>query len=99
LQKHIDLLNGPEFATVVNDITPGTYNNVNAVPSTDWQNQIFQTAPIQNYQLSASGSASKMQYYFGLGYFSQDGIIPRSKYERLTVKLNSVYHLGKSVRI
>lgn len=99
LQKTIDLLNGPEFATVVNDITPGTFNNVNAVPSTDWQDLIFRNAPIQNYQFSASGSSNKMQYYFGFGYFRQDGIIPKSKYERLTVKLNNVYHLAKNVRI
>jgi TonB-linked SusC/RagA family outer membrane protein len=98
-QKRIDLLNGPEFATVVNDISPGTYNNITAVPSTDWQDLIFKPAPIQNYQVSASGSSAKMQYYFGLGYFKQDGTIPKSTYERLTLKLNNVYHLSKNVRL
>lgn len=98
LQRRINLLNGPEFATVVNDMSPGTYNNVNAVPNTNWQDQLFRTAPIQNYQVSASGSSAKSQYYFGLGYFRQDGIVPKSSYERLTIKLNNVYHLSKNVR-
>ncbi len=99
LQKKIDLLNGPEFATIVNEINPGTYNNVNAVPSTDWQDLIFQTAPIQNYQFSASGGSSKNQYYAGFGYFKQDGIIPKSNYERVTIKFNNTYHLSDAVRL
>jgi TonB-linked SusC/RagA family outer membrane protein len=98
LQSRIDLLDGKEFASVVNDITPGTYNNIDAVANTNWQDQIFRTAPIQSYQVSASGSSAKSQYYFGLGYFRQDGIIPKSLYERLTIKLNNVYHLSKNVR-
>ncbi|HMJ70773.1 MAG TPA: TonB-dependent receptor [Cyclobacteriaceae bacterium] len=99
LQKHIDLLGGKDFANVVNDITPGTFNNVDAVANTDWQDEIFRTAPIQNYQVSASGSSAKSQYYFGLGYFRQDGIIPKSQYERLTIKLNNIYHISKNIRL
>jgi TonB-linked SusC/RagA family outer membrane protein len=98
-QKRIDLLEGSEFASVVNDIAPGSYNNINAVPSTDWQELIFRNAPIHNYQISATGSSAKSQYYFGLGYFRQEGIIPKSVYERLTIKANNVYHLSPSFRV
>ena len=96
--KRIDLLNGAQFATVANDITPGSYNNVNLVPNTNWQNLIFRKAPIQNYQFSASGSSDKMQYYVGVGYFKQEGIIPKSSYERITIRFNNVYHFNKSIR-
>lgn len=99
LQKKIDLLNGREFATIANEITPGSYNNVDAVPNTDWQDLIFETAPIQNYQFSASGNSSRMQYYAGFGYYNQQGIIPKSNYERLSVRLNGVYTLSKSIRL
>ncbi|SDK96985.1 TonB-linked outer membrane protein, SusC/RagA family [Catalinimonas alkaloidigena] len=99
MQRPIDLLNGPEFATVVNEIKPGTYNNVSAVPSTDWQDLLFRDAPIHNYQVSASGSTQKMQYYFGLGYFNQQGIIPKSSYERVTLKFNNTYNLADWARI
>lgn len=99
LQRRIDMLDGKEFATLVNAITPGTYNNIDAVANTNWQDQIFRTAPIQNYQVSASGSSAKSQYYFGIGYFRQDGIIPKSNYERLTIKLNNVYHFSKNIRV
>lgn len=98
LNKRIDLLNGKEFATVVNEINPGSFNNVDAVPNTDWQDLIFETAPIQNYQVSAAGASQNMQYYVGIGYFNQKGIIPKSSFERLSIKLNNTYHISKSIR-
>ena len=99
LPKKIDLLNGKQFATIANEIAPGSYNNVDAVPNNDWQDQIFRTAPIHNYQISVAGASSKIQYYFGVGYFKQEGIIAKSNYERLTIKMNHTYHLSKSIRL
>ncbi|MBV6647386.1 MAG: TonB-dependent receptor, partial [Cyclobacteriaceae bacterium] len=91
LQQRIDLLNGREFAEVVNEINPGSYNNLDRVPNTDWQDLLFQTAPIHSYQVSFSGGSEKNQYYYGIGYFDQEGIIPESRFQRLTVKLNNRY--------
>jgi TonB-linked SusC/RagA family outer membrane protein len=93
LAKKIDLLNGKEFATIYNEIDPGTFNNTDLVPNTDWQDQVFDVAPIQNYQLSATGASEKMQYYIGVGYFNQKGIVEKSSYERITIKFNNVYNL------
>ncbi|MFA6482429.1 MAG: TonB-dependent receptor [Bacteroidales bacterium] len=94
LTKKIDLLNGKEFATIANEI-PGEpdYNNVDAVPDTDWQNLIFHMAPINNHQLSAWGASKRSTFYIGLGYFNQKGIIDKSGYERVTLKLNNTYNL------
>lgn len=99
LPKKIDLLNGREYAIVRNEINPGTYNNIDAVPDTDWQDQIFQVAPIQNYQVSASGGSDKFQYYTSIGYFNQKGIIKKSDYERVSLKFNNTLHISKSVRL
>lgn len=91
LQKRIDLLNGKEFAKVANEITTGSYNNVDLVPNTNWQDLLYQTASIQKYQVSLSGSSDKNDYYFGVGYFDQGGIIPKSRYQRITLKINNKY--------
>lgn len=99
LQKKIDLLGGREYAIIANEISPGSFNNVDAVPNTDWQDLLFESAPIQSYQFSATGATAKAQYYFGLGYFRQDGIIPKSSYERVTLKFNNTYHLSDAVRV
>ena len=99
LAKKIDLLDGKEFGTIANEI-PGdpTYNNLDAVPNTDWQNLIFQAAPINNHQLSAWGASKRSTYYIGIGYFNQKGIIDKSGYERVTLKLNNTYNLTEHLK-
>ncbi|MFM8486614.1 MAG: SusC/RagA family TonB-linked outer membrane protein, partial [Bacteroidota bacterium] len=89
LAKKIDLLSGKEFGAYVNDISTGTYNNLDALPNTDWQDQIFRNAPMGNYQFSMSGASEKQQYYLGIGIFNQQGIIEKSDFNRLTVKMNN----------
>ncbi len=98
LEKQIDLLNGREFAIISNEIRPGSYNNVDAVPNTDWQNLIFDAAPIQNHQISVSGSSERGDYYVSLGYFQQSGIIEGSNFERITLKLNNTYRLNSNFK-
>jgi TonB-linked SusC/RagA family outer membrane protein len=93
LLKEIDLLNGRQFGEVVNKFKPGEYNNLDALPNTDWQDLIFRVAPIQNYQMSFAGGSERNQYYFSVGYFKQEGIIEKSSYERLTLRLNNAYNI------
>jgi TonB-linked SusC/RagA family outer membrane protein len=99
LAKKIDLLNGHNYAVIANQIKPGTYNNVDAVPNTDWQDLIFHTAPIYDVQLSASGSSKKVQYFISGSYFKQGGIIDKSSYQRVTLKFNNTYSLTKYIQL
>ncbi|MGE5424422.1 MAG: SusC/RagA family TonB-linked outer membrane protein, partial [Syntrophothermus sp.] len=100
LAKKINLLTGPEFATVANMIQPGSYNNVDLVPNTDWQDEIFRSsAAMYNVQFSATGAGKMNDYYISGGYFKQDGIIPKSSYERITLQLNNTYKFSKYVKI
>ncbi|NOS55111.1 MAG: SusC/RagA family TonB-linked outer membrane protein [Cyclobacteriaceae bacterium] len=100
LSKQINLLTGEEFAKVVNVLTPGTFNNTSIVPSTNWQDQIFiNWVPIQNHQAAVSGSSGKYSFYFGASYFKQDGIISKSGYDRVSIKLNNTYAISKSVKV
>jgi TonB-linked SusC/RagA family outer membrane protein len=98
LEKKIALLNGKEYATVVNEITP-TYNNVDLVPNTDWQSLIFHPASIQSHQFSASGATENNQFYLSVGYFNQQGIVDKSSFERLTFQLNNSYSLTKNIKV
>jgi TonB-linked SusC/RagA family outer membrane protein len=99
LAKKIDLLNGREFAIISNEIIAGSYNNVDLVPNTDWQDLVFSTAPIQNHQFSVTGATKLTQYYVGIGAFIQDGIIDKSNYNRLTLKLNNTYNLTPFLKL
>ncbi len=99
LAKKIDLLTGKEFAIISNEIKPGSYNNVDALPNTDWQDLVFENALMQNHQFSVAGASKMMDYYFGLSYFKQEGIIPKSDFERISFKLNNTFHLDDNIRI
>jgi len=99
LAKKIDLLNGKEFATISNEIVAGSYNNVDLVPNTDWQDLVFHVAPIQSHQLSVTGATKLTQYYVGIGAFLQKGIIDKSNYSRITLKLNNTYNLTPHLKL
>lgn len=99
LAKKIDLLSGAEFGAYVNDVTPGSYNNLDVLPNTDWQDLIFSNAPQQNYHFSVAGTSDKQQYYIGVGFFNQQGIIEKSAYQRLSVKMNNTYKLNSFLKI
>ncbi len=99
LANKIDLLSGREFAIISNEIVAGSYNNVDLVPNTDWQDLVFGLAPIQNHQLSVTGATKLTQYYVGIGAFIQDGIIDKSNYSRITLKLNNTYNLTPFLKL
>ncbi|MEN9838719.1 MAG: hypothetical protein RL177_198, partial [Bacteroidota bacterium] len=99
LEKTIDLLNGRQFAIITNEIRPGSYNNVDAVPDTDWQNEIFRVAPMSQFQISVAGAGEQSEYYMSLGVTQVDGIINRSSYERISLKLNNTYHVSRAFRV
>lgn len=56
--------------------------------NTNWQNQIFRTAPVVTYELSARGGDEKTKFYVGGGYFDQDGIIINNYYKRYNFRTN-----------
>ena len=67
---------------------------------TDWQDAVFKAnAPIQNYHISVDGGSQRSQYSFSAGYFSQDGTIMGSNYERLTLRLNSSYNVTDWLKV
>ncbi len=99
LERKIDLLDGRQFAIISNEIRSGSYNNVDAVPNTDWQDLIFNIAPMQNHQISVRGASDKMDYYVSLGYYKQSGIIEKSDYERINLKFNNNYKISKNFKL
>ncbi len=64
---------------------------------TDWQDATFQTAPIQNYQVSASAGSEIGNVYFSAGYINQDGIIKYTYYNRKNIRLNADLNINKKL--
>lgn len=80
-------------------IDPLWLTDPKSFPDHDWQDLVSRSAPVQNYQLSASGGTDNLKYYISGGYFSQDGIILGSDYKRLSFRANVEAEATKFVTV
>ncbi len=96
VSKQIDLLNAAEFASAYNDLRGQAYYPDPAAlgEGTNWQDEIFRTAPIANYNIAANGGSDQFTYNVSANYFDQDGIIKNSHFDKFTVRLNADYKLN-----
>ena len=62
---------------------------------TDWQNEIFRTAPMHNHQINISGGSKSMKYSLSGGYMQQDGIVFGSDFERFSFRVNMDNDINK----
>ncbi len=62
---------------------------------TNWQDVIFDPAPITNYQLGASGGTQNGKFSISANYFKQDGILRYTNYDRYSVRANTEFKRGK----
>jgi TonB-linked SusC/RagA family outer membrane protein len=56
--------------------------------NTNWENEIFRTAPIYNLQLSARGGNDKTKFFIAGNYFDQQGIVIDNYYKRASFRMN-----------
>jgi len=61
--------------------------------ATDWQDQIFRRAFVQNHNLSLNGSTETSNYYVSLSLMEQEGVIKTNKLERYTGRINYTQRL------
>lgn len=82
--KRLEMLDLPGFATYQNQLyNEGANYQLNTTyldpdllgPGTDWQDAVFRTAFMQNYQLQVSGGNDKITFAASGGWMGQDGII------------------------
>lgn len=101
ITQKIDLLNGAEFAAAYNDLRGQPYYPDPTLfgEGTDWQDEIFETAQVYNATIGANGGSQQFSYNFNANYFSHDGIIPNSHFDRLILRLNAEYKLSPSIKL
>lgn len=97
LRKKIDIINAQEFAILQNEVAANdglaqvwTQTQIDSLAGkgTDWQDLVYNTAPMQNHDLSVSGGTAGTKYYTSVGYFDQDGIIQNSNFKRFSFRTN-----------
>ncbi|MFS4415217.1 SusC/RagA family TonB-linked outer membrane protein [Maribacter sp. 2307ULW6-5] len=94
--RRIPVLNATEYALLANEAfaaggQPNPFPNVAGLGAgTNWQDEVFQTAPIINQNITISGGTEKSRFSFGAGLLTQDGIVGgnKSNFTRLTSRIN-----------
>ncbi len=109
LRKKLDVMNAADFARTINaSVLTRTGGGNIPVPlfsdadiqryeknSTDWQDVIYRTAPIQNHELSISGGTDNLKYLVSGGYLNQQGILVNSEYQRFSLRTNLKADINK----
>ena len=109
ISHKLDLMNAGDYARTANarratDNLFGTPTPVftdeqiaafDKTGGTDWQEEIYQVAPIQNHNLSLSGGTTSLKYFVSGGYLNQDGILINSGYKRYTLRANMDVEVNK----
>ena len=108
VSKKMDMLNGQELYGLLKEaqekypttalkipewIDPNNLNN------TDWQGEVFRTAPITGHSLSVSGGTETTRYSLSGNYLMHQGIVKNSDFNRAGIRANIEQKLGKKVTV
>jgi len=77
--------------------TDSRINELRSTGGTDWQDEIYRTAPIVNHQLTIGGGTENMKYMVSGGYLNQQGILINSEYKRFTLRTNVSADINKAI--
>lgn len=82
----------------IDRITNGDPNGIYA--NTDWFDLLFRdVAPTYTNNISLSGGSEKFRYFVSLGAYNQQGIIPRTSFDRYNVRVNLDANITKDFSI
>ncbi|WP_439489052.1 SusC/RagA family TonB-linked outer membrane protein [Algoriphagus sp.] len=107
LRKKLNLMNGTQYAQLMNIQASNdgmqpyfTDAEVNGFgEGTDWQDQVFQQAPIKNTSVNVSGGGENTQFLVGGSVFQQDGIIKGSDYDRYSLRTNINHKISDKFKV
>jgi TonB-linked SusC/RagA family outer membrane protein len=107
VSRRISVLNAAEYGAIVNEGSVAAGGNI-IFPDlsilgkgTDWQKEIFHTAPLQSQNISARGGSEKMTYFLSAGYLSQGGIVggyDKSHFNRGTFTANLTFDFTSKLK-
>ena len=70
---------------------PDPYNGITKAnkEGTNWYDEVFDPAVLQEYNLSVSGGTSQSNYAFSTNYLNQEGVIIYTGFDRFSLRLNA----------
>lgn len=107
VMNYIGVLNATEYAAMINEgstVSGGDiiFPDLSALGvGTNWQKEIFETAPMQSHNISLRGGGDRMSYFLSGGYLSQGGIVggyDKSRFNRGNLTANLQFDLSKKLK-
>jgi TonB-linked SusC/RagA family outer membrane protein len=101
--RTLKMLNARQWMEYRNDLAGTTVYTQedmdNITIDTDWQKVIFRTAPNANYELTANGGNEKTKFFMSGDYFTQEGILIGTDYQRLNGRLNVDHNISDKLTV
>jgi len=88
--NYVEVMNANQYADYFSDAGWLDENPDALGEGTDWMNEIFQVAPMEQHNLSIEGGSEKTKVFASASYYDQDGIVGGNKtnFNRATARLN-----------
>jgi len=83
------------YQSMMDPVTGGTLIFID----TDWQDEVYSTAQIDNLHFSVDGGTEKVTYYLGASYLDQEGIARTTNYKRFSVQSNVGFQVSQKLKI
>jgi len=105
IQRYVPMVNAVQYATLYNEglVNAGDqpiYPNPQALgEGTNWQEEVFQVAPMTDVSVSANGGSESSRYFFSAGYVNQEGIVKGSSFDRVNIRINSSHDITPAIRV
>lgn len=106
--KRLDVMNLKQFAQYSNDMASETAGRDQRVEfrdptllgnGTNWQDAVFQIAPMQSHTISAQGGNDKVKYFVSGSYLGQEGTVKGTEFERYSFRSNLDAQLKKWLKM
>ena len=105
--RKLPVLNATEYAVLLNEAYAANgeslpFANIATLGTgTNWQNELFDRAPVYNTDINISGGSEKMTYSMSASGLDQKGIVgdDKSGYKRNTAKLNLTADLSDKLKL
>jgi len=86
--KTVDVLNGDQYRSYVNEFGNPSQIALLGTGNTDWQKEIYRTSYNTDHNVSLSGGTDNIVYRASLGYSNLNGLLKYDNFERTTMGAN-----------
>jgi TonB-dependent starch-binding outer membrane protein SusC len=80
-------------------LTPIEQTNLAAGVNTDWQDLLLTTGVRTSHDVNVRGGSDRTQFFFGLGYYRETGIIHDQELDRYSFNVNIDHKLSERIKL